>query len=110
MILLSYERVVDSIAVCVVGWIMEDLEGWGFWFLAQYALEDEDDTHADGDDDDNEDLVPKKPSKKLAYEDTHKDGIDDGYEDDENNDGIHSVSDNCIDTDGTFFQTRNKPS
>ena len=46
----------------------------------------------------------------LAYEDTHKDGRDDGYEDDENNDGIHSVSDNCIDTDGTFFQTRNKPS
>ena len=54
MILLSDERGVDCIVVCVIGWIMGDLEGLGFWYLAQYTLE-EDDNEDEEDDDDDED-------------------------------------------------------
>jgi len=56
MILLSDERGVDCIAICVIGWIMGDLEGLGFWFLAQYALEDNDDKEP----------APRKPAGRRT--------------------------------------------
>ena len=65
---------------------MGDLEGLGFWYLAQYTLEDDDDTPSDdGDGDDNNIKEPasKKLVKKPTYENLYD--RDDYNEDDEEN-------------------------